>query len=111
FDIWRLRVGTADYKNLTADYPALTPSGAIVRKLGFSADGFWIWFNPGDGKPLVRMPLTGGEPRAFVPEGANTPAWSPQANRLVFVSKPNRDDPIFIADGDGADAQQILAPG
>ena len=57
------------------------------------------------------MPLIGGTPRAFLGEGANTPAWSPDGTRLVYVYKPNRDDPMLIADRTGADARQILAPG
>ena len=29
----------------------------------------------------------GGTPRAFLGEGANTPAWSPDGTRLVYVYK------------------------
>jgi serine/threonine protein kinase len=111
WDIWRHRIGTADFVNLTLNFPPLTPSGFIVRKLGFSADGFWIWFNPGDNKQLLRMPLTGGEPQVFLPLGANTPAWSPDGNHIVYVYKPDRDDPVYITDRNGADASQILGPG
>ncbi len=56
------------------------------------------------------MALTGGTPRAFLVEGANTPAWSPDDSSVVYVYKPNRDDPMLIADRTGADARQILAP-
>ena len=44
----------------------------------------------GPAKPLMLMPLTGGTPRAFLGEGANIPAWSPDGTRLVYVYKPNR---------------------
>jgi len=111
FDIWLSRVGTGEFDNLTKDFPPLTASGFIVRKLGFSGDGAWIWFNPGDGKQLMRMPLTGGTPRPFLRVGANTPAWSPDGTRLVYVYKPNRDDPIYLGDSIGADASPILPPG
>jgi Tol biopolymer transport system component len=57
------------------------------------------------------MDLIGGNPRAFLGEGANIPAWSPDGSRLVYVYKPNRDDPMLIADRTGANAHQILAPG
>ena len=41
------------------------------------------------------MPLMGGAPRPFLGEGANTPAWSPDGSRLVYVYKPDRDDPMY----------------
>ena len=76
----------------------MASSGFIVRKLGFSADGTEIWFNPGDGKPPMLMPSTGGTPRPFLAAGTNTPAWSPDGTRLVYVDKANRDDPMYVAD-------------
>jgi hypothetical protein len=111
FDLWLSQVGTGRFSNLTRGFPPLAASGFIVRKLGFSGDGSAIWFNPADGKPLVLMDLIGGTPRAFLGEGANLPAWSPDATRLVYVYKSNRDDPMLIADRTGANARQILAPG
>jgi len=111
FDLWLSQVGTGRFSNLSRNFPPLAASGFIVRKLGFSGDGASIWFNPADGKPLLLMDLIGGTPRAFLGEGANIPAWSPDGNRLVYVYKPNRDDPMLIADRIGANARQILAPG
>ena len=111
FDLWLSQVGTGRFSNLTRDFPPLAASGFIVRKLGFSGDGSAIWFNPSDGKPLLLMDLIGGTPRAFLGEGANIPAWSPDGTRLVYVYKSNRDDPMLIADRSGANARQILAPG
>jgi Tol biopolymer transport system component len=111
FDIWETRVGTGVFTNLTEHLPPLVPSGFIVRKLGFSADGKDIWFNPADGKPPMLIPSTGGTARAFLSVGTNTPAWSPDGRKLVYIDKANRDDPIYLADGAGADARMILAPG
>ena len=111
FDLWLRQVGTGSFSNLTRNFPPLAASGFIVRKLGFSGDGSAIWFNPADGKPLLLIDLIGGNPRAFLGEGANIPAWSPDGTRLVYVYKSNRDDPMLIADRTGANAHQILAPG
>jgi Tol biopolymer transport system component len=111
FDLWLSQVGTGRFSNLTRDFSPLTGSGFIVRKLGFSGDGTSIWFNPGDGKPLMLMDLIGGTPRPFLVQGANTPAWSPDGAHLVYVFKPNRDDPVYVADRTGADPRQVLAPG
>jgi len=110
FDLWVSQVGTGVYQNLTRDFPPLAASGFIVRKLGFSADSSEIWFNPGDGKQLMLIPWTGGTPRAFLVEGANTPAYAPDGS-VVYVYKPNRDDPIYLLDRTGADVRAILGPG
>jgi Tol biopolymer transport system component len=111
FDVWLHPVGTDLFYNRTLDIAPLAPSGLIVRKLGFSGDGSEIWFNGGDWTPLLRMPLMGGIARPFLPEGANTPAWSPDGNRLVYVQKLNRDDPIYVDDRSLTNARQILGPG
>ena len=109
FDIWVTQLGTGHFVNLTENHPPLAASGAIVRKLGFSSDNSEIWFNPGDTRQLMRMPWSGGPPRAFLIEGANTPAWSPDG-RVVYVFKPNRDDPIYLTDSSTADPKPILGP-
>jgi Tol biopolymer transport system component len=111
FNLWLTQVGTGNFSNLTRDLPPLAASGVIVRKLGFSGDGSEIWFNRSDGRPLMKMPLTNGTPQPFLVEGANTPAWSHDGARLAYVFKPNRDDPMFVADRTGADPQQIVEPG
>ena len=111
WDIWVSQVGTGFYQNLTRDIAPLASSGSIVRKLGFSADSSEIWFNPGDGKPLMIIPWTGGTPpRPFLDAGANTPAWS-HDGATAYVYKPDRDDPIYLVDRPGADPRQILGPG
>jgi Tol biopolymer transport system component len=111
FDLWVSQVGTGVFHNLTRDIATLAASGFIVRKLGFSADSSQIWFNPGDGKPPVLIPWTGGPPRPFLPAGTNTPAWSPDGASLVYIDKANRDDPVYLADPSGADKRQIYGPG
>jgi Tol biopolymer transport system component len=111
FDLWVSQVGTGVFHNLTRDFPPLAASGFIVRKLGFSSDGSQIWFNPGDGKPPMIIPWTGGTPRPFLRAGTNTPAWSPDGTSVVFIDKANRDDPIYLADRSGADERRIFGPG
>ena len=55
------------------------------------------------------MPLLGGKPWAFLGEGDVTPSWSPDGAHVAFVNNRN-GDALFVADGTGADARQILAP-
>jgi Tol biopolymer transport system component len=111
FDIWLTQLGSGFFSNLTRSVPPLAASGSIVRKLGFSGDGSQIWFNPGDRKPLLLMPLTGGASRVFLPPGANTPAWSPDDSQVVFFHKPlEGNDPMFVADRAGANPREIALP-
>jgi Tol biopolymer transport system component len=110
WDLWVSQVGTGIPRNLTRDLPPLTASGFIVRKLGFNADGSEIWYNPGDGQALLLLPWAGGTPHAFLEKGANTPAWSPEG-AIVYVYKPNRDDPIYLLDRTGSDPREILPKG
>ena len=111
WDIWLTIVGTGHFSNLTRNVPPLAAAGFIVRKLGFTGDGSEIWFNPADGKPLMLMPWTAEPARPFLEEGANTPAWAPDGSQFVYVFKPNRDDPIFLADRIGANPRLILEKG
>jgi Tol biopolymer transport system component len=111
FDIWLSQVGTGEFRNLTGDIPPMNPPGFVLRPFGFSGDGSKIWFslsgNPGDRKML--MSLLGGKPWAFLGEGDVTPSWSPDGGRLAFVNN-RTGDPMFVADGTGADARQVLTP-
>ncbi len=109
FDIWLTQVGTGYFRNLTADVPALQPSGPTFRKFGFSGDGAEIWFSPETGPSMAQMimPLMGGTPRAFLDKGATAPSWSPDGTRLTYF-KNEDGDPLFVADRTGADARQIL---
>jgi Tol biopolymer transport system component len=110
YDIWLSQIGTGQFENLTKTLPPLAAMGFIVRKLGFTADGSQLWFNPADNRPLVQMPLATPTPRPILREGANTPAWSPSGGNIVYVYKAGGDDPVYLADGTGADPQVIVRP-
>jgi len=111
FDIWLHQIGSADWNNLTKDIGPLAPSGFVVRKLGFTADGSELWFNPGDGKPPMLIPIGGGKARPFLPPGTNTPAFSPDGSHVVYVDKAPGTDPLYVADPPGSNARMILGPG
>jgi Tol biopolymer transport system component len=112
FDIWLKQINSPNWTNLTKDFPPLAPSGFVVRKLGFTADGSEIWFNPGDGKPPMLMPMfPGARARNFLPAGTNTPAWAPDGSGVVYVDKAPGTDPMYLADPSGGNARVILGPG
>ena len=113
FDIWLTQVGTGQFRNLTADIPAMSAPGVVLRNFGFTGDGSAIWFSmsgrPGDRKML--MPLLGGAVRPFLGDGDVTPAWSPDGTQLAyFNNKEHGGDPIFVADRTGADPHLLLPP-
>jgi serine/threonine protein kinase/Tol biopolymer transport system component len=118
FDLWLKQVGTGDFKNLTANIAPLSGPHPLLRTFGFSGDGAELWFTLA-GDPIrerkILIPLTGGTSRAFLDEGATSPSWSSDANRLVFFRgrigpDTTGGDPLFLADRTGGDARQILAP-
>jgi Tol biopolymer transport system component len=119
FDIWLSAVGTWKFTNLTQDRPPLDSPSTLLRAFGFSADGAEIWFGPREARmqspssvaprteAKMLMPLLGGEPRPFLGEKAETPAWSLDGTRLAYFMNGN-GDPLFVADRTGADARQIF---
>ena len=118
FDLWLKQVGTGDFTNLTTNIAPLGGPHPLLRTFGFSGDGAEIWFSLA-GDPIrerkMLIPLTGGASRAFLSEGATSPAWSSDDTRLVYFRGrlgPNTTggDPLFVADRRGGNARQILAP-
>ena len=120
WDLWVRQVGTGRFLNLTADMPSLGAPGTILRQFGFSGDSSEIWFSPSEARaqrpsqsaprtePKTLLPLLGGTPRVFLGEGAEAPSWSPDGSRLVYFVN-GTGDPLFVADGTGADARRLLA--
>ena len=113
FDLWIGQVGTEEFRNLTADLPALGAPHPLIRSFGFTGDGSEVWFSAAPDPVLpkkMRIPIGGGNPRPFLDEGDATPAWSADGARLVFFRhEPN--DALFIADRTGGDARPIaVAP-
>jgi Tol biopolymer transport system component len=119
FDLWVSPVGSWKFTNLTLDRPPLDSPSTLLRSFGFSGDGAEIWFSPTEARgqnpssvasrteAKMLMPLLGGNPRPFLGERSETPAWSPDGMRLAYFMNGN-GDPLFVADRTGADARQIF---
>jgi len=111
-DVWVSQVGTGRPVNLTKEQPEdpILP----IPNLGFSHDGSEIWLAGYRGyQPNQRLrliPLTGGIPRAFLRDHAVNVAWSRDGSRLVFHTY-DPGDPMFVADGNGANPRQIFSLG
>jgi Tol biopolymer transport system component len=111
FDLWVSQVGTAEFRNLTADLPSLGPPSDLFRTIGFTGDGAEIWFSVSADPVMSRkmiVPLSGGLPRPFLGEGEAEPAWSHDGARLVyFNNNKSRGDVLLVADRTAGDARPI----
>jgi serine/threonine protein kinase/Tol biopolymer transport system component len=109
FDLWVSQVGTEDFRNLTADLPALGGPHSLIRRFGFSGDGAAIWFSvesdPVQSQKLI-IPITGGTPRPFLAKGDAAPSWSSDGTRLAYFHNSS-GDPLLLADRTGGDAHEI----
>ena len=84
---------------------ASAPDGKLVAFLSDRDGDYDLWLTQvasGHFSNLTRNipPLASS---GFIVVGANTPAYSPDGTRLVYVYKLNRDDPMYLADRTGDD--------
>lgn len=119
FDLFVTQVGSSIFTNLTQDKWPLDSPSALLRSLGFDADGGEIWYSPKEARAQnpssvaprteakMLVPLLGGEPRRFLSEKSETPAWSPNGLQLAYFTNGS-GDPLFVSDRNGADARQIF---
>jgi Tol biopolymer transport system component/predicted Ser/Thr protein kinase len=110
FHVWMSQVGTGSFVNLTPD---MNDYKGVARGVGFLGDGSEVWLGGGPTRRLRRMPLTGltgGAPRVFLSETAINVAWAPDGSRLAYHTR-DPGDPMFVADGNGANTRQVLAGG
>ena len=111
FDVWLNQIGTDQFVNVTqSKIPTAVP--AVIRKLGFTADGNQLWISEGQGSGPYRLLLAsvlGGDPHPFLAD-AMEPAWSPDGTMVAYhTAEPG--DPIFVADRSGRNHKRIFAAG
>ncbi len=107
-DVWVSQVGTGRFVNLTKDQPE--DPRLPIQNLGFSPNGeVWLaGYRPNQRLRLI--PIMGGIPRTFLRDHAANVAWSQDGTRLAFHTY-DPGDPMFIADGNGANARQVFSLG
>ena len=85
--------------------PQLSPDGLT---LAFVAERVYLSDNKKE-KHIYTMPLSGGEPHRITLSGdSNTrPRWSPDSQRVAFVSSRSGNSQIWIMNADGNAARQV----
>ena len=113
FDVFVSQVGSGQFVNLTGGrLPQLFNED--VRNVGFSGDGAHVWVRGGDiASPagVTLVPTLGGPARPFL-RTAVMAVWSPDGSRVAY-HEATPGDPIYVADGDGANPRRVFvaAPG
>jgi len=84
--------------------PQLSPDGRMVA---FTVSAVEMDKNSSDRQIWV-APLTGGAPRQITTEGRNSrPRWSPDSQRMSFLSSRSGSQQIWTMNPDGSDPRQI----
>jgi dipeptidyl aminopeptidase/acylaminoacyl peptidase len=85
--------------------PQLSPDGST---LAFVAQRVYISDNKKESQ-IYTLPLAGGEPRRITLQGdSNTrPRWSPDSQRIAFVSDRSGKSQIWLMNADGSGARQV----
>jgi Tol biopolymer transport system component len=93
--MWRLALVLAAAAAILA--PVHSGGGVATTQLAFSRGGH-IWIAGADGKDS-----------RIVIRSAYSPAWSPDGNRIAFVSRRSGDEEIYVARANGSGITRLTA--
>ncbi len=108
-NLWRIDLPAAGKK--AKEISRLTSGTFSYGKSNFSPDGRWIVFARGpnrDETNIFTMPAGGGEPAqlTFLNHATN-PAWSPDGQRIAFVSNQNGTPKVWTIGANGGNARPL----
>ncbi len=111
-NLWRVQLPAAG-KSAKPEISRLTSGTSFYGAPGFSPDGRWIAFALGpsaDETNIFKMPVTGGEPvqlTFFERAATASPAWSPDGQRIAFISDQKGTPKVWLIDANGGAAQPL----
>jgi Tol biopolymer transport system component len=109
-DLWQLRWQSAGAK---PEIKRLTSGTFHYGAPSFSPDGRWMSFVLGpneDETNIYKMPSAGGEPvqlTYFEHATTTSPAWSPDGQRIAFVSDQNGTPRVWMISANGGTPQPL----
>jgi serine/threonine protein kinase/Tol biopolymer transport system component len=112
WNLWRVALPAAGRRTRPEISP-LTSGTSFYGKPNFSPDGRWIVFAHGpnrDETNIFKKPAAGGEriQLTFLNRGsATSPAWSPDSQRIAFVSNQNGTPIVWTIGANGGTAQPL----
>jgi len=111
-NLWRIGLPAAG-RSAQPEISSLTSGTSFYGKPNFSPDGRWIVFAHGpnrDETNIFKMPAAGGEPIQLTflnRDWATNPAWSPDGQRIAFVSNQNGTPTVWTIGANGGNAQLL----
>jgi serine/threonine protein kinase/Tol biopolymer transport system component len=111
-NLWRVKLQTGG-KTAKPEISQLTSGTSYYGGPSFSPDGRWIAFARGPGadeENIFKIPVAGGDPiqlTFFKHAEADGPVWSPDGERIAFVSDQDGTSRIWTIGANGAGAQAL----
>lgn len=107
-DLWVTQIGTGQFTNLTrGQWRMLSSIPTTLQTLAYSPEGTHVAAFLKETTAL--FPVMGGAPRILLDPGIEA-VWSPDGKKLAYHDL-SAGDPIFIADADGSNRQQLFQGG
>ena len=111
-NLWRVDLPTIE-KRIKREISRLTSGTSYYGAPSFSPNGQWIAFALGPNRyetNIFKRAISGGEPvQLTFFEHANTdhPAWSPDGQRIAFISDQSSHPTVWIINANGGTAQAL----